>query len=188
MTKNAIIENRLVRDPMITDAEYLYQKRQEAERSEKTGRPQNLDIGKIAATVNMLEMLGGLARITEGRKEHHMMAAARFRTIHSLAQIGNARSIDYEAIRVDGEPARRTPLEIGDSARREYREVIQVLGMRLGALIENVIIYDRPVRAIAIGYGYGESGTARRKIREELLYGLDIMAEHMRLRTRTNRA
>lgn len=188
MAKNAIIENRLVHDPMITDAEYQYRKRQEAERSEKTGRNQNLDIGKIVANVNMLEMVGGLARISDGRKEHHLMAAARFRTIHSLAQIGNARSIDYEAIRVDGEPARRTPLEIGDSARREYREAIQALGMRLGTLVENVVIYDRPIRAIAIGYGFGESGTARRKIREELLYALDIMAEHMRLKTRTKGA
>lgn len=187
MSKAAIVQQRLVPDPMVTDAEFQFRKRQEAERAEKTGRAPNLDIGKIMANVNMLEMIGGLARITDGRLEHHIMAAARFRTVHSLAQIGNARSIDYEAIRVDGEPARLTPLEIGDNARREYRSIIQALGMRLGALVENVVIHDKPVRAIAIGYGYGESGTARRKIRQDLLFGLDLVAEHMQLKTRTNR-
>lgn len=184
---NRMMAHRLVHDPMMTDAEFQFQKRQEAERAERLGRNPRLDIGKIMASVNMLELIGGLARITEGREEHHMMAAARFRTIHSLAQVGDARSIDYEAIRVDGEPARKTPLEIGDDARREYRAVIQALGARYGSLVENVVIYDKPIRAIAVGFGYGESGTARRKIREDLFLGLDLMAEHMQFKSRTNR-
>lgn len=51
----------------------------------------------------------------------------RIRTLYSLALIGDARAIDYTAVKVDGEPQRKTPLEIGDEARREYRRVMMAL-------------------------------------------------------------
>lgn len=182
-----LVETRLVQDPMMTDAEFQYQKRQEAERAERSGRKQNLNIGKTPAQVNLLEMIGGLARFKDCC-EHQMMAAARLRTLYSLALIGDARAIDYTAVKVDGEPQRKTPLEIGDEARREYRRVMMALGMRLGSLVENVVLHDRPIRAIAVGYGYGESGAARRKLKDDLFHALDIAAEKMELRTRKKAA
>jgi len=159
------IEHRLVPDPMMTDAEYFERRR---------ARP-GPNVGKLSVPINMVELIGGLARIKD-RTEQHEAVAARFRLLHDRAQLGGARATDYAAVRVDSSINTSVVGEIGERARRDYAEAVQFLGMIRSSLVERVVIYDMSLRRIA-----GGSGRASLRAGQELREALDDLAVHFQM-------
>jgi hypothetical protein len=82
-----VIEQRMIENPHTTDA--LVDAA--LERGEE-------EAGWIPAYVNLVTMIGGLARI-KGLTEVQKAAAARYRSLQERAQIGTARATDYAAVR-----------------------------------------------------------------------------------------
>jgi hypothetical protein len=158
------IERRLVPDPMMTDAEYFEQRRTRS----------GPHVGKVSAEINMIELIGGLARIRD-RSEVQEAAAAKFRLLHERAQLGGARSIDYAAVRVDTSGAGDV-VEFGEAARRDYADAVRHLGMIRSSLVERVVVYDMSLRDIA-----GQGGRSKAKAKKGLQEALDDLAVHFRL-------
>lgn len=157
-----IVEIQMLPDPSMTDAEYFHQRRT------KPGP----FVGKAPVAVNLIELVGGFARF-EDRTEAQMAAAARYRLLWERSQIGGARAVDISAIRVDKSgPPEDIAFMIGEDARREYRAAVQCLGMIRSALVESVVVHDRPLRQIASG------SRARARVGQELREALDDLAHH----------
>lgn len=169
MSKLQFVEVRLVPDPSMSDAEYFHQRRT------KSGP----HVGKVGVAINMLELIGGLARI-KGRSEHQEAAAARFRLLHERSQIGGARAMDYAKQRVDTSgPQQDISAEVGDDARRQYRDAVRCLGMVRSSLVERVVVHDQSISAVS-----GKGARARQRATLELLDALDELAVHFKLATR----
>lgn len=183
-----VIKRRLVENPLRTAATHEHELRQAEEGVSpakdaaevvvwKDGEG-NVVAGMIEADVNLTTMIGGLARI-RGRSEAQTLAAARFRALFDRAQVGAARAIDYEAVRVDVSGASdSTVFEIGDQARRGYIAAVQRLGMLHSNLLEKVVCYDVSLRDIARGLGEGEGGSARERTKRRVLVAIDVLVEH----------
>lgn len=162
-----IIGSRMVLDPAISDAEYYHLRRTRS----------GPDVGKVKATVNLVELIGGLARI-KGRSALQEEAAARYRRLWDQAQIGSTRATDYTRVRVDTSGSGADVLEFGEWARAEYGEAVRYLGMNRSSLIERVVVHDQSLRCVA--------GTGRRaqiRARDDLLCILDDLALHFQLGT-----
>ena len=165
MGKGQIIGERWVPDPGMSDAEYYHHRRT------KSGP----NVGKVEAKINMVELIGGLARLE--RSDTQEAAAARFRLVHERAQIGGARAIDYAAAKVDTSgPSDEMVEAVGAGARAEYSAAVRYLGMVRSSLVERVVVHDMSLGAVA-----GRSGAARARVRTELLAALDDLAVHFRL-------
>lgn len=164
-----ILGHRLVIDPAISDAEYWHMRQ----------RLNGPHVGKVVAQVNLVELIGGLARI-DGRSVLQEEAAARYRRAWDGAQIGGARALDYTQARVDTSGAGATNmLEFGEWARADYSAAARYLGMMRSSLVERVVVHDQSIRSIA--------GTGRRaqvRLRDELLGILDDLAVHFQLAPR----
>lgn len=164
-----IIGHRMVLDPAISDAEY-YHLRQ---------RLNGPNVGKVVAQVNLIELIGGLARI-DGRTDLHEEVAARFRRTWESAQLGGARAIDYTQARVDTSGAgAMNLLEFGEWARADYSDAARFLGMVRSSLVERIVVHDQSLRAVA-----GKGGRAVGRIRLELFAALDDLAVHFQLAAR----
>lgn len=160
------VVQRMVPDPSMSDAEFHHQ------RQVKPGP----NVGKVEAQVNLVELIGGLARIPD-REPVQEEAAARYRKLWDRAQIGGARAIDYAQARVDTSgPSEAAVWEIGEDARREFAAVQRTLGMVRCNLLDRVIVHDESLRSIA-----GKGGRAVGAKREELMAALDELAVHFRL-------
>jgi len=160
---------RLIPDPSMTDAEYFEQRRT------KSGP----NVGKVVAQFNMLELIGGLARI-EGRSEVQEAAAAKYRMLHERAQIGGAKAIDYEKAKVDSSGPREDMVEaIGAGARQEYEAATRFLGMLRSSLVERIVVHDMSISSIA-----GRGGHQMRSAKRELLAALDDLAVHFKMASR----
>lgn len=161
-----LVQWRLVPDPTMSDAEYF------AQRQANDGP----HVGKAHAQVNMIGLIGGLARI-KGRTPAQEQAAAHYRLLHERAQIGGARAIDYAAVRVDtsGSPGGLV-LEIGEEARGDYADAVRYLGMMRSSLVERIIVHDMSLRDVA-----GGGGRRVADARVRLLDALDALAVHFRL-------
>lgn len=165
----AIIEQRLVRDPLMTDAEYWHKKNR---------HPNKPNIGLILVDVNLKSYIGGFWRYGK-RTEAQTHAAARFKAIYEACQIGGARCVNYEDPRVDvSHVFKAMALERGERARADYMAAVQALGMRWSALVESVVVYDRSQNLIAQAYGYGEGRTGRRRVQEQVYIAMDTLARH----------
>lgn len=163
-----IIETRMVQDPSMSDSEFIYQ------RQKKPGP----HVGKIAARVNMVELMGGFARF-KNTTEAQKMSAAKFRSIWERAQIGGARAMDYAAVKVDTSgPSEDATFEIGDDARRQYIAAVQYLGMMRSSLVERIVVHDMSLRDIASG------SRERDRIAQEVRDAMDHLAVHFKLQTR----
>lgn len=159
-----LVEHRLVPDPMMTDAEYFEQRRT------KSGPL----VGKVSASMNMVELIGGLARIKD-RTEVQEAAAGRFRLLHERAQIGGARAIDYGVARVDTSGSNYgLVVEFGEEARRAYSDAVRYLGMIRSSLVERVVVYDMSLRQVEPGR------RAQIKAKAALFDALDDLAVHFR--------
>lgn len=158
------VERRLVPDPMMTDAEYFEQRRT------KSGP----HVGKVSAEINMVELIGGLARIRD-RSDVQEAAAARFRLLHERAQLGGARSIDYAAPRVDTSGG-GDAVAFGEDARRDYADAVRHMGLVRSSLVERVVVYDMSLRDVA-----GQGGRNKARAKKGLQDALDDLAVHFRL-------
>lgn len=161
------VERRLVPDPMMSDAEYFEQRRTRS----------GPHVGKVSAEINMVELIGGLARIAD-RSEVQEAAAARFRLLHERAQLGGARAIDYTAVRVDTSGG-GDAVEFGERARHDYADAVRHLGLIRSSLVERVVVYDMSLRDIA-----GGGARARSRAKADLGDALDDLAVHFRLAPR----
>lgn len=135
----------------------------------------------IQAPMNMVELIGGLARV-QGVNKAQINAAAKYRALHERAQLGGGRATDYSAVKVDTSgPTEEMVEAIGAQARAEYMEAVQALGMQQSSLIERVIVHDVSLREIAVSLGLGDSGGARKKARAMLFEALNKLVDHFKL-------
>lgn len=154
----------------MTDAEYFNQRRA------KPGP----NVGRVAAQHNMVELIGGFARVQD-RTEAQTMAAARYRNFYEAAQLGGARAVDLTAVRVHTSgPSPELMIEKGARARRQYADAVQFLGMQRSSLVERVVIHDMSLRQIEA------SSRARARIAQELKDALDDLADHFCLGRKRN--
>lgn len=160
------VVERLVPDPSMSDAEFYHLRRVRG----------GDGVGKVAVAVNLVELIGGLARI-ESRTVVQEEAAARYRKLWDSAQLGGARAVDYAKARVDTSgSSEEAVFEIGEAARREMARLRGELGAGASRLLDRVIIHDESLRAVA---GKGARGRAR--VQCELMDALDLVADHFRL-------
>ncbi|MBN9335287.1 hypothetical protein [Devosia sp.] len=153
----------------MTDAEFFHQ------RQTKNGP----HVGKVVAAVSMIELIGGLARIKD-RTEVQEAAAAKFRLLHERAQIGGARAMDYARQRVDTSGSQQDAnAEIGEDARRQYRDAVQGLGMVRSNIVERVVVFDQSISMIA-----GNGARSRMRATRELMAALDDLAVQFKLSPR----
>jgi len=174
MPKGSFIARRLVDNPLLTPATYLDELRRAAEQGDR----RSFEPGKIEAAVNLQTLIGGFARV-RNRTEAQTRAAARYRSIYERAQLGGSRVVDYAAAKVDTSgPAESAVLEIGEQARREYRELAKLLGMDRSRLLEQVVCHDMSIRDVAVTRGLRDSGAGRALIVRLLKDAIDVIAEH----------
>lgn len=157
--------HKMLPDPYLTDAEYFARRRTQL----------GPNVGKALVRVNMIELIGGLARIVHTDTQE--AAAARFRLVHERAQIGGARAIDYAMAKVDTSGPREEMVElVGAAARAEYSAAVRYLGMIKSSLVERVVVHDQSISSIA-----GRGMRDRRRVTADLLAALDDLAVHFRL-------
>lgn len=163
-----IVKPGLVQDPYMTDAEYHHQ------RQVKSGP----NVGKVSVVMNMVEYIGGLARLS-GANEMQITAAAKYRMAYERAQIGGARAVDYAAVKVDtsgpGEDAlagRRV------DALETYTDAVRHLGMVRSSIVERVVCHDQSLTSRGMG------ARARERAKRELFDALDDLAVHFQLATK----
>jgi hypothetical protein len=162
------VEHRFVQDPAISDAEYFHQ------RQTKSGPY----VGKVSVAANMIEYIGGLARL-KGASEMQIMAAAKYRNAYDRAQIGGARAVDYTAVKVDTSGPREDMLQGHHvDALEAYKEAVRCLGMLRSSLIERVIVHDQPLTHRGMG------ARARAGAKDDLFSALDDLAVHFKLVTK----
>lgn len=162
---NRVIEHRMIQDPAISDAEYWHQ------RQTKSGPY----VGKTTAAMNMIEYIGGLARL-KGASEMQIMAAAKYRMAFERAQIGGARAVDYAAVKVDTSGPSGDPLAGRTvDALEQYKRAVRFLGMVRSSLVERVICHDQSLTNRSMG------ATAKAKAKKDLFDALDDLAVHFRL-------
>lgn len=132
--------------------------------------------------LNMVELIGGLARI-KGVTEEQKLAAAKLRSLWELAQLGGARAQDYTQVRVDtsGSGEDRTEI-IGANARREYAAATRKLGMLKSSMVERVIIHDNSLRDLAAALDIKWSGTGGKKVKGLLLGAMDQLVDTLGVR------
>lgn len=163
-----VISHRLVQDPSMSDAEYWHQ------RQTKSGPL----VGKVSVAMNMVEYVGGLARL-EGASEMQIMAAAKYRMAYDRAQIGGARAVDYSAVKVDTSGPSGDPLagRMAD-ALEAYKQAVRCLGMLRSSTVERVICHDQSLTHRGMG------SRARARAKQELFEALDDLAAHFKLTTK----
>lgn len=163
------IEKRMVDNPLRTTATYL----DELDKKPATQQP-----GRIEVDVKMSTLIGGFSRV-KSRTEAETLAAARFRGLYERAQLGGARAMDYEAVKVDTSgPSEEAVFEVGDQARREYMAAVQRLGMEASSLAEQVIVHDMSVRDLCKARGEGDGGAARERMTIRLREATTVLSEH----------
>ena len=160
-----VIEHRLMQDPSMSDAEYFHQ------RQEKSGP----NVGKVYVQMNMVEMIGGLARL-KGASEMQIMAAARYRNAFDRAQIGGARAVDYAAVKVDTSGPRGDIMDGNRvDALEAYKNAVRCLGMLRSSFVERVICHDQALTTRGMG------ARQRSIAKQELFACLDDLAVHFNL-------
>jgi hypothetical protein len=161
------VEKRMVDNPLRTTATYL------AEIDAAAKEP-----GRIEVNVKMATLIGGFAKV-RGRTEAETLAAAKFRGLYERAQLGGARAVDYEAVKVDTSgPTEEAIFEIGDKARREYMGAVMRLGMDASSIIEQVVVHDMSVRDLCRARGEGEGGAARDRMTKRLREATSALSDH----------
>lgn len=166
--ENRLTGTRWIQDPAMSDAEYFHQ------RQSKSGPY----VGKVAVLTNMVELVGGLARL-KGASEMQVMAAARYRNAYDRAQIGGARAVDYAAVKVDTSgPGGDVLMGRHADYLEAYKNAVRCLGMLRSSFVERVIVHDQPLTHRGMG------SRARERAKDELFSALDDLAEHFQLTSR----
>lgn len=100
-----LLQNRLVPDPSMTDAEFLHQKNRERERAQTVGVKPNLDVGKVWAQENAMSRMGALCYIRPPKRQpHHEMAAELFKSLYEARYGAGNPAMDTSRIIVDSSP------------------------------------------------------------------------------------
>lgn len=160
-----VLDTRWIQDPAISDSEYFHQ------RQTKSGPY----VGKVSAFTNMVEYIGGLARL-KGASEMQIMAAAKYRNSYDRAQIGGAQAVDYAAVKVDTSGPREDALAGRHvDALEAYKDAVRCLGMIRSSFVERVIVHDQPLTTRGMG------SRARDRAKTELFAALDDLAVHFKL-------
>lgn len=94
------LRNRLVPDPMMTDAQYLYEVQQERQRARDEGREPKLSVGKVWAVENAVTRLGALCFIRR-RQDHHEKAAEHFKNLYEHLYGSGNPAVDPARVQVD---------------------------------------------------------------------------------------
>lgn len=98
-----IIQNRLVPDPSMSDAEFLHQKNQERDRAEALGIEPRLSIGRVWVQENAVERMGALCFIRR-RERHHEAAAEQFKALYEARYGAGNPAMDASRVVVDTSP------------------------------------------------------------------------------------
>lgn len=167
-----VIASRLTDDPSVTKGllEAVASGEVETKHEERKFTPHNMVI-----------LIGGLARV-KSRTEAQTLAAIRYAKLFDLSQIGGARAIDYEAVKVDTSGPQQDQITAAqDDARRELADARVALGRRATGIVDAVVIGGSSIRRLAKRLHYGESGKARRKAEKELLDAMNVLVEFFKL-------
>lgn len=163
-----VIEERVVDDPMITDAELAYQRRKNPDRI----------VGKVSVTGNAMSRIGALCFV-RSREVHHELAAERFKLLYEglygsgMPAIDAGRiQVDHTIVASDGGMARRI-----DKAS-DIRNVFDALGPRVDFVVATVVLGSPIVDQVdVLPSGY----TNRRQARKTEAALLDALEEIARL-------
>lgn len=137
--------------------------------------------GLVEVDIRLSTRIGGLSRIKE-RTEWQTLAAARFRSLWDQAQIGGARAIDYERVRVDTSGSSVDVVtSMGEDARRHYAEAVQKLGMVQANLVQRVVCEDMSLRALARKLGRADGFRARESLKQEVLDAMNVLVRAFHL-------
>lgn len=165
-------QSRSIPDPSMTDAEFLYQKRREQDRSERLGVKPRLDIGKVQAQENAMSRMGALCFIRPPkRQDHHERAAEQFKTLYEARYGLAGGSMDPSRIQVDTSPIAH---DSGMAAKIDRTSAIKAaedyLGPDMFRELVRVIILESPV-------GEGLTSRPAQRAADRLLDILDLLAE-----------
>lgn len=164
----AVLVSRRVENPMQTDA--MLQAALDAGVAGGVA-------GWIDVPVNLVTLIGGLARMS-GVSREQQVAAARYRALFERAQIGGARATDYAAVRVDVSGSGRDIVEDGAAARRDYLDAVQTLGLWQSSLLEKVVCHNMSVREVARVIGEGVGGAARARTQRRVVQVVEVLVDH----------
>ena len=121
------IEEVLVDNPLMTDAEFLEQRR----RAEAKGKsPKEVrNIGKEKVLRNMTAYIGGFGKFKG--TEAQIKAAAMFKSLHDRSQLGGGKACDLSIEPVDGGGINPEAIfEVGADARRKWIDTTIWLGQQ----------------------------------------------------------
>jgi len=155
-----VLEDRIVDDPMMSDAELAHQRRRHPGRV----------VGKIGATGNAMTRIGALCHV-RNRQPHHERAAEWFKAAYEALYGSGMPAVDAGRVQVDHS------ISAGDGgmARRidaafYLREVMAELGKRKADIVISVVVLGVPVRELA------DHWRERRVMGGDLLASLDEVA------------
>lgn len=169
--RQSVVAKRRVDDPSVTMAQFY---------ADKAAFPNARDLGKVKADVNMVLLIGGLARLR--RTEAQGEAAARYRSLHEAAALGMAKAIDYSQARVDTSGVSASAVtDHGIDARRKYAEAMNCIGMVGARIIELVVVGDMSIQDAARRMGQGSGGAARERTKAMLFRALDLLIPHFKI-------
>ena len=156
-----VLHNRLVQDPSMSDAEFLYQ---------KTKHPNRPNVGKVYVQENAIDRIGALCFVRR-RLQHHEMAAERFKTLYEARYSAGTRSVDPGRVQVDTSPIAH---DSGMAAKLDKTRALRAVKDHLGDTM-----YHELVRVVVLGSPVGGGLTSRpaQRAADDLLAILDILAE-----------
>lgn len=172
-----LIRNRLVPDPSITDAEYLYQKNRERERAESEGREPRLSIGRVWVEENAVSRIGALCFIRR-REPHHEAAAEKFKGLYEARYGAGNPAIDPSRVIVDNSPIAH---DSGMAAKIDRTVAIESAEKLLGKEAFNrlvaLLVLEEPVQEGATILPSGEPNRRHvRKAVDVVLGDLDALS------------
>lgn len=143
---------------------------------------------KIRATVNMVERIGGLARV-KGLTEVQIEAASRYRRMWEGAQLGAGQAIDYGRVKVDTSgPGADGGLAGAMDAMQGWTQAVQAIGSIGSSMLNDVVCQNMSLREAARRRNICDGGRGFIAFNAEFRRVLDVLAEHLRLVGRGVRA
>jgi len=159
------IQNRKIADPLLTDAEYYYRRGQ---------RPDDLTIGRVWATENAMTRIGALCFIRH-RRQHHDMAAERFKNLYEGLYGSGMPAVDAGRIQVD---TSKMAHDAGMAAKLDHGAELHYARQHL-----DKAAFDRLVALLVLGIPAGNGLSSRPRLRAvaRVLADLDVLSVIFRL-------
>lgn len=163
------IQNRLVPDPSMTDAEFLHQKNLERERAETLGVDPKLSIGKVWVTENAIERMGALCFIRR-REHHHEAAAEQFKALYEARYGTGNPALDTSRVIVDSSPIAH---DSGMAAKIDRTWRLAQAESELGKAAFNRLV---ALLVLCIPAGEGLTSRPRQRSVDAVLFDLDRLS------------